>query len=220
MSSAFIILRKIREEKKIFLDISQKDGLHSQTIEALLERPKQYLEDYPGMIAGFMEIMDPSDPEHARLGQSLHAFESIQRQINKRNMLPKHLTRLWDIEQSFAQEEGLVLNEDCEIYQECFTYLQDNNANIKNGERIRLLIFRGLIIVAVQYNKYSWKSLIKCTPTKLVVKDIGEDILEFCSENKSYSLHVDSRSTKALWMNYLPIQYSNGKRPLKSKIEL
>lgn len=52
-----------------------------------------------------MERVDPSCDEHARLGQALQAFESVQRQVEKRDLLPNHLTRLWDIEQSFHQKE-------------------------------------------------------------------------------------------------------------------
>ena len=56
-----------------------------------------------------MDNTDPSDPEHARLSQVLTAFETIQRQINKRDVLPKHLRHLWDIEQSFDQKEVCII---------------------------------------------------------------------------------------------------------------
>lgn len=50
MSTAFTTLSDLRE-RGVFFEVNQKDTLHAQTIEALLERPKQYLESYPATIS-------------------------------------------------------------------------------------------------------------------------------------------------------------------------
>lgn len=50
MSNAFTTLSSLRE-RGVFFEVNQKDTLHAQTIEALLERPKQYLESYPATIS-------------------------------------------------------------------------------------------------------------------------------------------------------------------------
>jgi len=221
LTNALTTLNDLRD-RGVFFDTT-KGVVSVQSIENLLERPKQHLADYPATIAGLMDNTDPSDPEHARLSQVLTAFETIQRQINKRDVLPKHLRHLWDIEQSFDQKENLQLGSDTELYQEGYAVLVSSSANRTKGEKLRVLIFRGLVIIAaLQEDGYTWGSLLKSTLDNLTVKDTEEfkNGLEFISGNVSVSLSTFSGSVKRLWMNYVPVQYPNGRKPLQMTVEL
>merc|ERR1712137_358462 len=218
MSKAFETLSNLREHG-VFLDAIQKDTLHAQTIEALLERPKQYLEDYPATISTLMERIDPNCEEHGRLHQALQAFQSVQRQVEKRDLLPKHLTHSWDIEQSFDQKENLQLGDSRELYLEGYaTLVESNDSSRTIGERMRILVFKGLIILAATVNQYAWGSVIKTNFENLIVHEVDkwDNCLEFVNQSKSYTLNVDSKSK---WMNYLPVQYPNGRKPLVFKME-
>ena len=105
------------------------------------------------------------------------------------------------------------------------------------------MIFRGLVIIAaLQEDGYTWGSLLKSTLDNLTVKDTEgkrksnnnflfsslfmniiiefKNGLEFISGNVSVSLSTFSGSVKRLWMNYVPVQYPNGRKPLQMTVEL
>merc|ERR1712130_1072913 len=179
--------------------------------------PKQYLESYPAVIASLAERSDPTtEPgQFDKLMEVALAFESIQRQVKKRDTLPKHLTRRWDIEQSFAQDENLQFGDSRELHLEGMA--REVGAREAEGS-LRVFMFAGLIIVAKPVNGYTLQSVIKASPDQLVVRDLGGTNLQSESHGQSLQLSVPSSQDKSRWMNFLPVQYPNGRHALRTPL--
>ena len=200
-------------------DLSTQSGV---PIEAILERPKQHLEAYPLVIASWAERAD-SPEECDRLNEAALAFESIVRQVRKRDALPKHLIRLWDIEQSF-QIVPSSLGETRELFLEGSARLKVDSKNLLSPATfMKVFMLKGLVIVASLAAAASGGHLcsqVWINPEELIVTDLPGSYLQFEAQGRQLSLELPSRNDKARWMSYLPVQYPGGRRPLTLSVQL
>jgi len=222
---AFLTLSRLRESGN-FVDVILEDSFDVPTIEALFEFPKQHLEDYTTMIKNFIERTNAStDPQEvAQLNQALQDFSVIHQQVKSRDTVPKHLTRLWDIEHSFIPEENMTLNSRELFHEGSSRLVRDSKEQVASGnESVFVYILKGLVICAIPVNGYSSRSLIKTPPENLLVRDVSDNEckngLEFISNGRSLLLSVPTSALKRKWMTDLPIQYDGGK-PLTSRLVL